>query len=71
MVDWQVIGAYAEPDWDGTDATIAPSLFWRPRGGATLGFIRDGELFDAKWIYVSDATRVTHFAPVSGPDGAA
>lgn len=70
MVEWQDISAYAEPDWDAADVAVAPALFWRARGGATLGFIRDGELFDAKWIYVSDASRVTHFARVSGPDSA-
>jgi hypothetical protein len=32
-----------------------------------LGYIRDGELFDAKWIYVCDANKVSDFSTVNGP----
>lgn len=69
MVQWRDISDYAEPEWDVANVSVSPSLFWRPRGGATFGFVRDGELFDAKWIYVSDASRVTHYAPVTAPEG--
>ena len=34
-----------------------------------FGFIRDGELFDHKWMYVCDANKLTHFTQVNGPDG--
>jgi len=46
-----------------------PSLFWRgSKGAAVFGFIRDGELFDYKWLYVCDSNKVTHFSEVNGPD---
>ena len=28
---------------------------------------RDGELFDAKWVYICDATKATHFSEISAP----
>lgn len=67
MVQWKEIAEYSEPVWDGGDNAVAPSLFWRPKKGATFGYIRDGELFDAKWIYVSDANKVSHFSAVEAP----
>jgi len=30
--------------------------------------IRDGELFDYKWLYVCDSNKVTHFSDVNGPE---
>lgn len=70
MVHWKEIAEFVEPAWDQQAAGGAPppTLFWRPRKGATFGYIRDGELFDAKWIYVSDSNKVSHFALVEAPD---
>ena len=42
-------------------------LFWRPKQGATLGYIRDGELFDAMWLYVCDSNKVSDFSAVNAP----
>ncbi len=67
MVHWTEISGYVEPDWERLGTSVPPTLFWRPKKGATLGFIRDGELFDAKWIYVSDANKVSHFSLVEEP----
>ena len=33
-----------------------------------FGYIRDGELFDAKWVYICDASKATHFSEISAPD---
>jgi hypothetical protein len=33
-----------------------------------FGYIRDGELFDYKWLYVCDSNKVTHFSEVNGPE---
>lgn len=68
MVHWSIIADYTEPDWERVGTTAPPQLFWRPKKGATFGYIRDGELFDAKWIYVSDANKVSHFSLVEAPD---
>jgi hypothetical protein len=43
-------------------------LFWRARNGAAFGYIRDGELFDAKWVYICDASKATHFSEIGAPD---
>ncbi len=43
---------YVEPSWDKGEE-IPPLLFWRKRNGAAFGYIRDGELFDAKWVYIA------------------
>jgi hypothetical protein len=64
---WKPIADYVEPNWDKV-GDIAPQLFWRRHKGAALGYIRDGELFDAKWVYVCDANKATHFADVMAPD---
>jgi len=68
MIHWKPVEEYVEPNWvkDGTE--LPPSLFWRTKKGAVLGYVRDGELFDAKWIYVCDANKVTHFSEVNGPE---
>ena len=63
---WSPISDYVEPNWEGTEP-VAPLLFWRKGKGAVLGFIRDGELFDAKSVYVCDANKVSHFASVVAP----
>ncbi|HEX2843485.1 hypothetical protein [Hyphomicrobium sp.] len=67
MIHWKPVAEYVEPNWvkDGTE--LPPSLFWRTKKGAVLGYVRDGELFDWKWLYVCDANKVTHFSEVNGP----
>lgn len=67
MIHWKPIAEYVEPNWVRLGTVLPPSLFWRPNKGATLGYIRDGELFDLKWIYVSDANKVTDFSIVNEP----
>jgi hypothetical protein len=67
VIQWNEIADFVEPDWERAGTTAPPSLFWRPKKGATFGYIRDGELFDAKWIYVSDSNKVSHFSLVEGP----
>jgi hypothetical protein len=67
VIDWADISDFKEPDWDAAGAPVPPALFWRPKKGATFGYIRDGELFDAKWIYVSDSNKVSHYALVGEP----
>lgn len=64
---WKPIADYVEPSWDRV-ADISPLLFWRRRNGAAFGYIRDGELFDAKWVYICDSNNATHFSEVSAPD---
>ena len=46
---------------------MAPVLFWRKGKGAVFGSVREGELFDAKSVYVCDANKVSHFAHVVAP----
>lgn len=67
MIHWKVIDEYVEPNWvkDGTE--MPPWLFWRKSKGAVLGYIRDGEVFDWKWVYVCDANKVTHYSEVNEP----
>jgi hypothetical protein len=67
MIHWKPIGEYVEPNWLKLGTALPPMLFWRPKHGPTLGFIRDGELFDAKWIYVCDANKVSDFSAVNKP----
>jgi hypothetical protein len=64
---WKPIVQYVEPSWEEV-ADIVPMLFWRARKGAAFGYIRDGELFDAKWVYMCDSNTATHFSEISGPD---
>jgi hypothetical protein len=64
---WKPIVQYVEPSWEEV-ADIVPMLFWRTRKGAAFGYIRDGELFDAKWVYMCDSNKATHFSEISGPD---
>jgi hypothetical protein len=69
MIQWKPIGEYIEPNWVKLGTALPPVLFWRPKKGATLGYIRDGELFDAKWVYVCDSNKVSDFSTINGPDG--
>jgi hypothetical protein len=64
---WRPIDDYQEPAWDDAGGGIAPMLVWRQHAGVALGYIRDGELFDTNWVYVSDAANVSHFAVVTAP----
>jgi hypothetical protein len=68
MIHWKTVSEYVEPNWLKNGTSMPPWLFWRPSKGAVLGYIRDGELFDAKWIYVCDANKATHFSEVNGPE---
>ncbi|MEQ1576294.1 MAG: hypothetical protein ABL894_01460 [Hyphomicrobium sp.] len=69
MISWTPIAKFVEPEWDLPGTTPVPLLFWRPsKKAATFGFIRDGELFDANWLYVCDSNKVTHFAMINGPE---
>ena len=56
-----------QPSWEEV-GDISPMLFWRARKGAAFGYIRDGELFDARWVYICDASKATHFSEISAPD---
>ena len=67
MIHWKPIGEYVEPNWVKLGTELPPVLFWHPKKGATLGYIRDGELFDAKWVYVCDSNKVSNFSTVNGP----
>ena len=67
MINWKEIAEYAEPDWAQDGTALPPSLFWRTKKGAVLGYLRDDELFDWKWVYVCDGNKVTHFSDVNGP----
>jgi hypothetical protein len=68
VITWKPIAEFIEPDWDKDPAASPPMLFWRPvKNAAAFGFIRDGELFDANWLYVCDSNKVSHFSPVNPP----
>ena len=64
---WKPIAEYVEPNWEKV-GDIPAMLFWRARKGAAFGYIRDGELFDAKWVYMCDAGRASHFSAITAPD---
>lgn len=68
MIHWKPVEEYIEPNWVKHGTDLPPTLFWRRAKGATLGYIRDGELFDVKWIYVCDSHKVTYFSAVNEPD---
>lgn len=68
MIHWKSINEFIEPNWEKLGTSSAPVLFWRKEKGALLGYVRDGELFDHKWIYVCDANKVSHFSTVNGPE---
>lgn len=67
MIAWTPFEQYVEPDWDAAGTAVAPVLFWRKVKGAALGYARDGELFDHKWVYICDANKITHFSIVQDP----
>jgi hypothetical protein len=68
MIHWKHIDEFIEPNWE-KDGTSHPAvLFWRGAKPPILGYIRDGELFDHKWIYVCDSNKVTHYSAVNGPE---
>jgi len=71
MIPWKPVTDYVEPDWQQVGTDLPPTLFWRPKKGATLGYVRDGELFDSKWLYVCDANKISHFSEVIGPEDSA
>jgi hypothetical protein len=68
MIHWKQIDEYIEPNWEKVGSAAAAMLFWRGTKGAVLGYIRDGELFDYKCLYVCDSNKVTHFSEVNGPE---
>lgn len=68
MIHWKNIDEFIEPNWDNASADVAVSLFWRVKTGGVFGYIRDGELFDHKWLYICDSDKVTHFSEVNGPE---
>lgn len=69
MIHWKQINEFIEPNWEKVNAERTPAtLFWRGAKGAVFGHIRDGELFDHKWVYVCDSNKVTHFSDVNGPE---
>ena len=69
MIHWKQIDEFIEPNWEKVGTQGAPNLFWRSaKSAAVFGFIRDGELFDYKWLYVCDSNKVTHFSDVNGPE---
>ena len=68
VIHWKKIDEFIEPNWEKMAALASPVLFWRGKKQvAVFGYIRDGELFDHKWMYVCDSSKVTHFSEVNGP----
>jgi hypothetical protein len=69
MIHWKSIDEFIEPDWEKVGTELPATLFWRGKtSSAVLGYIRDGELFDHRWVYVCDSNKATHFSDVNGPD---
>jgi len=64
---WKPIAEYVEPSGGGGRGHF-PDVVLRARKGAAFGYIRDGELFDAEWVYIRDANKATHFSKISAPD---
>ena len=55
MIHWKKIDEFIEPNWEKMAALASPALFWRGKKEvAVFGYIRDGELFDHKWMYVCE-----------------
>lgn len=67
MIHWKHIDEFIEPNWLNIGTDLAPALFWLQQNGVVLGYIRDGELFDQKWLYICDSHKVTHFSQINGP----
>jgi hypothetical protein len=69
VIHWKPIDEFIEPNWEKVAAPPPPTLFWRgKKGDAVFGYIRDGELFDHKWMYVCDSNKLTHFSEINGPE---
>jgi hypothetical protein len=69
VIHWKQIDEFIEPNWEKVATPGPPTLFWRgKKDAAVFGYIRDGELFDYKWLYVCDSNEVTHFSEVNGPE---
>jgi hypothetical protein len=69
VIHWKPIEEFIEPNWEKNPAAGSPTLFWRgKKADAVFGYIRDGELFDHKWMYVCDSNKLTHFSEVNGPE---
>jgi hypothetical protein len=68
MIHWKHIDEFIEPNWEKAGTAGPAVLFWRGEKGAVFGYIRDGELFDNKWLYVCDSNKVTHFSEVNAPE---
>ncbi len=55
MIHWKHIDEFIEPNWEKVGTELPAILFWRgKKSSAVLGYIRDGELFDHKWVYVCE-----------------
>ncbi len=54
VIHWKQINEFIEPNWEKPGTEGVANLFWRGAKGAVFGFIRDGELFDNKWLYVCE-----------------
>ena len=69
VIHWKQIDEFNEPNWEKVVGTRGRLRFsGAARRGAVFGYIRDGELFDYKWLYVCDSNKVTHFSQVNGPE---
>jgi hypothetical protein len=67
MIHWKPIVEYVEPNWVKLGTDLPPALFWRPKKGASLGYIRDGELFDANGSIFVIQTRFRIFPQSTHP----
>jgi hypothetical protein len=61
MLHWKPIDEFIEPNWEKVGTGVPAVLFWVDKKTAVHGCIRDSELFDSRWVYVSDSSKVTHF----------
>jgi len=69
VVYWKPIDEFIEPNWEKVAESGPATLFWRgKKETAVFGHIRDGELFDYKWLYVCDSNKATHFSEVNAPE---
>ena len=68
MIHWKHINEFIEPNWEKVGTEVPPALFWHAKAGAVFGYLRDGELFDHKWVYVCGSHMTTHFSEVNGPE---
>ena len=68
MIHWKHIDEFIEPKWEKVGTAGPATLFWRGKKEPVLGYIRDGQLFDHKWLYVCDSNKATHFSDINGPE---